>query len=70
MLKFRKVRNKEEWKCTTNPTTIRYRKSFCPEGRPYEVYNGHQDFEWLATLDEAKQFAERHIYFNGTLFKR
>ena len=69
MMKFRKIRNREAWQCLTTPTVIR-KVHFCPEGKPYEVYNGHTNFKWFATLQEAKHFAETDAYFNGTIFKR
>lgn len=65
-MKFRKVKNKEEWRSLTNKTTIRKMQKWnlIPEGKPYEVYNGKTMFEWFSTLEEAKAFASSNFMFN------
>lgn len=65
-MKFRKVKNKEEWRSLTNKTTIRKMRIGCayPEGKPYEVYNGNTMFAWFSTLEDAKIFAGANFYFN------
>jgi len=63
-LKFRKVRNKEEWRSTVNSTWIR-KVYFHPDGRPYEIWDGYRHFVWVATFEEAKARAQSDYRFNS-----